>query len=72
MWSETLGTWPELSLKHFILLERDVLELKSGNAGVEQRARSDLGMIREGEVFYQVVDDKPAAKPDAKGQGDSQ
>jgi len=36
-------------------LESDVLELKSGNAGIEQRARSELGMIREGEVFYQIV-----------------
>lgn len=36
-------------------LEADVLELKSGYEGIEARARSELGMIREGEVFYQVV-----------------
>ena len=38
------------------LLEREVLELQTGNAGVEQRAREQLGLIREGETFYQLVD----------------
>ena len=35
------------------VLEREVLELQSGNAVVEERAREQLGLIREGEVFYQ-------------------
>ena len=38
------------------LLELEVLELQSGNKGLEQRAREQLGLIREGEVFYQFVD----------------
>jgi cell division protein FtsB len=33
-----------------------VQALKSGSAGVEARARSELGMIKEGETFYLVVD----------------
>jgi cell division protein FtsB len=44
------------------LLEREVLELQTGNAGVEQRAREQLGLIREGETFYQFVD-KEAVEP---------
>ena len=44
------------------VLEREVLELQTGNAGVEQRAREQLGLIREGETFYQFVD-KEAADP---------
>ncbi|MBN7796764.1 cell division protein FtsB [Parahaliea mediterranea] len=39
------------------VLEREVLELQSGNESVEQRAREQLGLIREGEVFYQFVED---------------
>ena len=35
------------------VLEREVLELQSGNEVVEERAREQLGLIREGEVFYQ-------------------
>ena len=35
------------------VLEREVLELQSGNDVVEERAREQLGLIREGEVFYQ-------------------
>jgi cell division protein FtsB len=38
------------------VLEREVLELQSGNKGVEQRAREQLGLVREGETFYQVDD----------------
>ena len=38
------------------VLEREVLELQTGNEAVEERAREQLGLIREGEVFYQVVE----------------
>ena len=51
-------------------LQRDVLELKSGNAGIEQRARSELGMIRRGEVFYQIVDPAPAQSETAQPERD--
>ena len=37
-------------------LEAEVDDLKSGLEAIEERARSDLGMIREGETFIQVVD----------------
>jgi len=38
------------------LLALEVAALKSGPAGVEARARSELGMIKNGETFYLVVD----------------
>ena len=38
------------------ILEREVLNLQNGNDGLEQRAREKLGLIREGEVFYQFVE----------------
>lgn len=37
-------------------LAAEVQDLKSGEAAVEDRARSELGMIRPGEVFYRVVE----------------
>jgi cell division protein FtsB len=37
-------------------LEQDVIELQQGLETVEERAREDLGMIREGETYYQVVE----------------
>tara|TARA_R110001599_G_scaffold65838_2_gene185816 strand:- start:66667 stop:67020 length:354 start_codon:yes stop_codon:yes gene_type:complete len=40
-------------------LEREVLDLQGGNMGLEQRAREQLGLIREGEIFYQFVDAPP-------------
>ena len=38
------------------VLEREVLELKSGNRGVEQRAREQLGLVREGETYFHVLE----------------
>jgi len=54
-------------------LAAEVADLKSGEAAIEERARSELGMIRPGEVFYRVVDDQrdgrdPAAG-DTRGEG---
>ena len=36
-------------------LEAEVLNLKTGKAAAEERARTDLGMIGRSETFYQVV-----------------
>ena len=38
-------------------LEAEVDDLKSGLEAMEERARSDLGMIKKGETFIQVVDE---------------
>lgn len=46
------------------VLEREVLELQTGNKSVEQRAREELGLIREGETFYQIVE-QPEPVPGA-------
>jgi cell division protein FtsB len=40
--------------------QAEVEDLRQGLQAVEERARSELGMIREGEEFYQVVPGKPA------------
>jgi cell division protein FtsB len=37
-------------------LQAEVMSLKKDLDAVEERARSDLGMIREGEVFYQIME----------------
>jgi cell division protein FtsB len=36
-------------------LAAEVRDLKKGNTALEERARSDLGMIANNETFYQVV-----------------
>ena len=35
-------------------LDADVRDLKTGSEAIEERARSELGMIRNDEVFFQV------------------
>ena len=44
-------------------LAAEVADLKAGGEAVEERARSELGMIKPGEKFYRVVEDAPAARP---------
>ena len=36
----------------------EVNDLKKGEAAIEERARNDLGMIKKGETYIQVVDEK--------------
>ena len=36
----------------------EVNDLKKGDAALEERARNELGMIKKGETYIQVVDDK--------------
>lgn len=37
-------------------LVAEVQDLKKGTSAVEERARTDLGMVANGETFYQVVE----------------
>jgi cell division protein FtsB len=36
-------------------LQAEVVDLRSGQSAIEERARSELGMIKNGETFYQVI-----------------
>jgi len=38
-------------------LAAEVKDLKQGQEAIEERARSELGMIKKGETFYQVVEE---------------
>ena len=49
-------------------LAAEVENLKKGLDAVEERARSDLGMVRANETFYQVVTPAPL---DSTGEGAS-
>ena len=43
-------------------LAAEVDDLKSGLAAIEERARSELGMIKDKETFVQVVEPEPTEK----------
>lgn len=43
-------------------LDAEVKDLKQGSAAIEERARAELGMVKKGETFYQVVGKPPAKK----------
>lgn len=46
-------------------LQAEVEDLRQGLQAIEERARSELGMIKENEEFYQVV---PGQKPNPDEQ----
>lgn len=77
LWFGNGGVFAVWRLKHEIAAQReengslrernqalaaDVIDLKRGLAAIEERARIELGMIKKGETFYQVVE---PASPDA-------
>ena len=37
-------------------LDAEVQDLKQGLDAIEEHAREDLGMVKEGETFYQIVE----------------
>lgn len=47
----------EILIKRNQLLEAEVNELKMGQQALEEKARHDLGMVKHGENFYQIMDD---------------
>jgi cell division protein FtsB len=43
-------------------LEADVRDLKQGTEAIEERARFELGMVRQDEVFVQIVEPRAEAR----------
>jgi cell division protein FtsB len=43
-------------------LEADVRDLKQGSEAIEERARFELGMVRQDEVFVQIVEPRAEAR----------
>jgi len=59
-------------------LREEVRDLKQGQSAIEERARSELGLVKQDEVFFQVIQNKQSvtskprspleAKPTAEKQ----
>lgn len=39
-----------------LALSAEVVDLKKGLTAIEERARTELGMIKQGETFFQVIE----------------
>ena len=39
-----------------LALEAEVRDLQEGHEALEERARAELGMVRRGETFYQMIE----------------
>src|SRR5580700_12291561 len=78
MWISADGVREVERLKHAVATQRveneqlvernqqlaaEVRDLKTGMDALEERARSDLGMIARNETFYQVVPARPTDAP---------
>ena len=49
--------------KRNVALDAEVRDLKQGFDAVEERARYELGMVKQDEVFFQIVKPRPVAEP---------
>ena len=41
-------------------LKAEVIDLQTGLQAVEERARSELGLVKEDETFIQIIEKKPS------------
>lgn len=70
LWFANDGVFAVIRLKHRIaeqesnntqlqkqnaILLAEIMSLKNGSSAIENRARTDLGMVKKDETFYQVV-----------------
>ena len=44
-------------------LDAEVRDLKQGYDAIEERARYELGMVKQDEIFFQILDKLPPPKP---------
>jgi cell division protein FtsB len=54
----------ELLLERNRTLAAEVQDLKKGTTAIEERARTDLGMVGQRETFFQVVTPPRVAQPE--------
>ena len=50
-------------------LDAEVRDLKQGFEAIEERARYELGLIKQDEIFFQVVPLRPASETGKAGGG---
>ena len=48
------------------LLDAEVRDLKQGTEAIEERARSELGMIKRDEVFFQILEKPSTPMPETQ------
>ena len=47
----------------------EVASLREGRGAIEERARHDLNMVREGEIFFQLIGSRADPAPPARVDG---
>lgn len=45
------------------VLRAEVVDLKNGVAAIEEKARSELGLVKQGETFFLLVNGPPSSEP---------
>jgi cell division protein FtsB len=74
-YKETLGRIEELRQEgeqrraRNAAVAADVADLRDGTDAIEERARHDLGLVKPGETFVQVYEDKESQSPAPKSDG---
>lgn len=53
---EKIKNQNEILKERNLSLTAEVFDLKKGDEAIEEIARSEMGMIKDGETFYQIID----------------
>ncbi|GAB1234608.1 cell division protein FtsB [Ferrigenium sp. UT5] len=53
---ETQKTINDQAQQRNAALDAEVRDLKRGTDAIEERARSELGMVKQGEIFVQIIE----------------
>jgi cell division protein FtsB len=64
---EQQGENDELQARNSELMD-EVSDLRNGLDSIEERARNELGLIRQGETFYLIVENDPNARETSTAQ----
>lgn len=51
------------------VLRAEVVDLKNGLAAIEEKARSELGLVKQGETFFMLVDSRQSKDKAAADTG---
>jgi len=69
---KTVGEENQMRIDENRKLEAEIEEFQSGDAAILERARTEFGMVKKGETFYQVILKPEEMEPEKENSSDNE